>query len=139
MEHARVRTCGPCTACCDYFPIKAIGKVALKTCEYLSDPKKDCNNCTIHGDHPTVCKEYACMWVAGYGEEEDRPDQCGMIIDSMTPVKNALRGVPIRAGAQDEEAGIKAVNNISKQSNKPVMVCKFPETKMLRIVGRGHG
>ncbi len=134
-----MRGCEGCTACCHYFAIKALGKAPLVACEHLADPIQGCNNCTIHGEHPKVCREYACMWSAGFGAPEDRPDLCGVMVDSATPVANALRALPVRAGAQDSEAGRLAVERISAETQTPVMVCEYPESRLQRVVGRGHG
>ena len=131
------RQCGDCTACCEYFPIKELGKAATVPCEKLANPKGSCNNCTIYNDRPKVCKEYACMWVAGYGAEEDRPDRCGILIDSMLPFPGALRGVPLARGNQDKPGAVSAIKRISKEADRPVMVCSYRETKLLRVVGRG--
>jgi Fe-S-cluster containining protein len=138
------RDCGTCTACCTYFAINDIGKKALSPCPHLSEnadgfTSSACNNCTIHGEHPKVCKEYACMWVAGYGHDCDRPDASGVMVDSATPVENALRALPLWEGAHDAPEGRAAVKRISRSSKTPVMVCKFPEARLLRVVGRGQG
>jgi len=104
-------------------------------CQHLLG--NSCQNCGIYATRPPVCRDYACMWLAGHGSEDDRPDRCGVMVDSMTPVSNALRGVPLRAGAQDTVRGQLAVERISRSDGRPVMVCEYPETRLLRVVGRG--
>ena len=137
------RNCGTCVACCVYFKIADLGKPALTPCSKLAAGCTDCgtapadNNCTIYEDRPEVCKGYSCMWLYGYGEDEDRPDKSGMILDNATPVANVLRGLPMQEGADNTERGNLAINRISRDRNQPVMVCGWPETRIIRVVGRG--
>jgi hypothetical protein len=118
-------------------PIKVLDKPPLTPCQNLVDPLKDCKNCTIYEDRPEPCQTYACLWIAGHGNEEDRPDLCDVLIDSMMSADNAFRGVPLSKGAQDTKRGLAAVNRFSKSLDAPILVCEFGETKLLRVVGRG--
>lgn len=137
------RECGSCTACCTYFSIKVLDKAPLVPCPALVDGCTNCwtgpteKNCTRYEDRPDVCGDYNCMWIYGNGEEEDRPDKSGMLLDNATPVANVLRALPVRKGADQTPEGIRAINNISRDRDQPVMVSGWPETRILRVVGRG--
>ncbi len=100
----------------------------------------DHNNCTIVDSRPSVCKGYKCAWLLGYGQDKDRPDRSGVIVDDVSqqgPIGNALIAKPLWFGADEEQAGGTAIKNISRDSNKPLLVLQFSEFKLLRIVGRG--
>lgn len=77
------------------------------------------------------------MWLYGNGEENDRPDKSGVMVDNAIPVHGALRAIPVRKGAADSAEGMAAITNISRDRDQPVLVCAFPETRLVRIVGRG--
>ena len=131
------RSCGACTVCCTYFAIPALNKPALTPCSNLKD--KICNdgmNCTIYADRPSACS-YNCMWIYGYGAEEDRPDISGVVIDNAIPIDNALRAIPLSDGAQDTPKGRLAVDRISRDRKQPILVCSYPERYPMRFVGRG--
>lgn len=137
------RECGSCTVCCTYLPISILNKKQLTPCKYLAKPVSNgytgpCKlNCSIYEERPEVCKGYSCMWLYGYGNEEDRPDKCGILIDNLLPIANCIQCKPIRKGAADTPEGRAAINRISKQRNQPALVAGFPETHMVRVVGRG--
>jgi Fe-S-cluster containining protein len=40
-----------------------------------------CNGCSIYATRPEACKKYACVWLNGKGEDADRPDILGVIMD----------------------------------------------------------
>lgn len=132
---AEGRECGTCQACCTYLPVSAIGKPALTPCPNLGEC--DGGNCTIYDTRPEACSGYSCMWLYGYGAEEDRPDRCGVLIDNLLPIANAIQAKPIRAGAGSSDAGNAAIYRMSRQRNQPALVAEFPETRMVRVVGRG--
>ena len=77
------------------------------------------------------------MWLYGNGETEDRPDKSGVMVDNAIPVVGALRAIPVREGAANTPEGSRAITNISRDRDQPVLVCAFPETRLVRIVGRG--
>ena len=84
-----------------------------------------------------MCEDYKCAWLLGYGNEDDRPDKSGMLVDTVQNIENCWEAKPIWAGAQDRPNGYAAVERISRDSNRPVAVASFPERHMVRIVGRG--
>ena len=136
------RTCGDCTVCCAYLRINhaQLKKPGLTPCPRLRDSSGDGYNgggCSIYGEYPSTCRDYRCSWLLGEGAEEDRPDLCGVLIDTVLPIDNCLQAKPIRKGAGDSELGDAAIHRMSRSSGKPVLVARFPETQMVRVVGRG--
>jgi Fe-S-cluster containining protein len=141
-----IRSCGDCIACCVYLKIPALDKPGLAHCQHLNlaEPEEEgklqlsagCDNCSIYEDRPEVCKSYSCMWLAGYGDESDRPDKSFMLIDTIHRIENAVECKPLFEGAEDTAAGRQAVRRISRSSNKVALVTSFYETKLKRVVGR---
>jgi hypothetical protein len=141
-----MRTCGDCTVCCTYLRINQpqLVKRGLTPCPHLDVKSEDgfCGqsvegNCNIYQGRPPVCRDYSCVWLAGYGEEEDRPDRCGVLIDTVLPIKNSIQAKPIRPNAGDSLEGDRAIHRMSRDTGKPALVARFPETQMVRVVGRG--
>lgn len=144
------RSCGDCVACCTYLRVSELEKPGLTACPHATMPEqpngklvyigasKD-GNCRLHGTprKPSPCRDYACLWLAGYGEEEDRPDRCGVLIDTLKPIPNSIQCKPLWEGAQDSPAGVRAIERMSRERNQPALVAGFPETQMVRVVGRG--
>lgn len=94
-------------------------------------------NCGIYDDRPPACRSYSCMWLDGHGAGDDRPDKSGMLCDNVKKIDGCFQAKPIWGGAQDSEAGRLAVERISRSSGLPALVAGFPETHMVRCVGRG--
>lgn len=69
------RLCGECVACCRAVAVTALQKRAGTTCTHCS------NGCTVYDTRPAECAEYVCLWLEGFGEDENRPDKLGAIID----------------------------------------------------------
>lgn len=71
------RTCGPCRACCLPWAVPEVGKLDATWCP-KSTPH---NGCSIYSTRPLACKKFACIWLNGKGEESDRPDILGVMMD----------------------------------------------------------
>lgn len=149
MNDSLERTCGDCIVCCTYLKVTAIDKPRLTHCPnaMLAEEEREntlfytglseCGNCAIYRDRPKVCSGYKCLWLQGFGIAADRPDRSGMLMDNIQGIDGAFQAKPIWAGAQDEPKAIEAVARFSRQSNKPALVAEFPETRCVRVVGRG--
>jgi len=142
------RTCGDCIACCSYMIIKEINKLGLTPCQHAElisnltaklafTGKSKCGNCKIYEFRPKSCKGYECAWLWGYGKEEDRPDRCGMIIDTTLNIPNLVEAKALREGAEDTKEGRLAVERISRDINRPVAVSPYGYLKTIRVIGRG--
>jgi hypothetical protein len=70
----------------------------------------DAPGCSIHAERPRICRAYACLWLSGGLDEEDRPDRLGAVLDLVGEPHGArLRvheGVP---GACERSARLQAI------------------------------
>jgi len=138
FEPVKGRNCGSCTVCCTYFSIEALKKPPLVPCSKLKDEICDDGlNCTDYANRPKPACGYTCMWIRGYGAEEDRPDLVGVVLDDVLPIENALRAIPTSEGAQDTHEARLAVERVSRERNQTVLVCSYPERYPMRLIGRG--
>jgi len=71
------RACGSCRGCCLPWAVPEVGKLDATWCPE-STP---CNGCRIYSTRPVACKKFACAWLNGKGEESDRPDILGVMMD----------------------------------------------------------
>ncbi len=56
------------------------------------------SGCAAYETRPDDCRIYACAWLSGWGEEDDRPDKLGIVFDDDLRWREQLRIVPfIRA------------------------------------------
>lgn len=69
-----MRNCDGCTLCCKLPRIPAISKPSNQWCAYCR------NGCSIHDHKPQVCREFNCWWLAGAGDEQERPDRAHFYI-----------------------------------------------------------
>lgn len=91
-----VRECGGCTACCTALAIIEIEKDERAPCPY------NCGSgCDVYGDRPIACRDYACFWLLGWGNEQsDRPDRLGIIFDQGMGLKeSSIVAREIKSGA----------------------------------------
>lgn len=71
-----VRSCDECTACCTVIEIKSMKSPQYQDCVALCE-----SGCKIYDQRPGECRQYRCMWLMGWGDEDQRPDICGYIMD----------------------------------------------------------
>lgn len=97
-------------------------------------------NCIIYDEKPECCSNYRCAWLNGYGDVNDRPDKCGILFDTISTsgtIENTIIAKPLWFSSDEEEKGIRAIENISRTMGIPVLVVQFSEFKLLRVVGKG--
>lgn len=73
-----VRSCGQCTVCCTELEIKEgldIDGPIGTSCRELSS-----RGCGVYSKRPGICKSWECLWLAGWGTEDDRPDRRGALV-----------------------------------------------------------
>jgi hypothetical protein len=148
-----MRTCGDCIACCTYFKIEALEKNIMVHCPhaklpgpvkpnmaYLSGASVE-GNCRIYFEttKPDICNDYVCLWLRGYGGEEDRPDRSRMLFDTVRRVENAIEAKALEPGREDTEAGRALTEKMSKETGKPAVVIGFYTRGIRRIVGQPVG
>jgi hypothetical protein len=155
-----LRTCGDCIVCCVYFPIddEKLTKKAMCHCPHLilkgpipkgreNGDREDnqvlytgasCDGgCGIHDqDRASICSEYRCLWLEGYGDEEDRPDRSLMIFDRGPGTKNSIVARPASNGREEEPAGRALIEKMSRLLDVPVIVIGFYHRVPQEIVGR---
>lgn len=85
--------CGDCAVCCTWLGIDALKKWTGQACKHLDgrDPSK---RCTIYKDRPKACVEYHCLWRAGWGPDNMRPDRSGIIITAY-PRADGREGIAV--------------------------------------------
>lgn len=109
------RFCGDCSACCTVLGVRD-----------LEPPKPDyvaCSDCLPDGGcaryatRPPTCKGYVCGWLHGWGEEGDRPDKLGLILEPWhRPPDGGGAGIIVREvwpGAAESPAGRKLLEPVS--------------------------
>jgi hypothetical protein len=147
MLEGALRTCGDCVACCVYLRIEEpeLKKEGMRHCPHvMSDEpeipgKRVCytgKGCRIYESRPKTCAGFQCEWLKGHGEEADRPDRCGILIDRSKGIENAIECKPLWSKAYDEPAGRDAIERISKSTGEPALVISFYETHLVKVVGR---
>ena len=72
-----MRSCGPCSACCEVLEVRALDLPAWTRCP---DQCAD-GGCGIYEDRPESCRPYRCSWLMGEMQEDERPDLVGVIVD----------------------------------------------------------
>lgn len=72
------RSCGGCTACCRPFRIEALKKPANQWCQHC----KVGTGCKVYETRPMACRGFACLWLYGFGDREDRPDLVEVVWDT---------------------------------------------------------
>ena len=74
------RSCGECTLCCTLLRVDVLRKLGGTPCVQLRRAP-DPPGCGIHAERPAVCRAYACLWLSGGLDDEDRPDRLGAALD----------------------------------------------------------
>lgn len=72
-----LRVCGGCTACCKSMPIRELNKSIGVWCRHCDVGV----GCRAYADRPSSCRDFRCQWLMGVGEDIDRPDRVGIILD----------------------------------------------------------
>ncbi len=128
------RSCGECRECCTAMAVGEIGKSWYERCARLSE-----SGCDIYGSHPASCKTYRCLWLDGWGGEDDRPDRLGVIAGyGLAPLEGkrlpAVVLVPTKAGVEikDHEGWVwdniirDAGRGVGHPSAPPVVIAQYP-------------
>jgi hypothetical protein len=117
-----VRPCDGCTSCCYLLPVEELNKPLRQMCKYAN------KGCTIwapkelESEYPDECRKYRCAWILGLGEEEDRPDLSGVLVDIRKgPCGLGLYAIEVVPGTPEKRESIKlALERIGKDAGLPV-------------------
>ncbi|KKS65766.1 MAG: hypothetical protein UV34_C0009G0037 [Parcubacteria group bacterium GW2011_GWB1_42_6] len=120
MNIALQRVCGGCTACCKTHAVYEIEKPVGKWCPHC-EPSRECR---IYADRPKGCRGFRCEWLKGFGEEDDRPDKSGLVLDyiSFRPLIPRLFQIWESRGGALREAGVKELIDLSLRNCIPVVL-----------------
>lgn len=81
------RTCGSCYACCIWLGVEELRKYTGQPCKHLCGTQDPTKRCSIYSQRPTACSGYECMWRSGWGPDNLRPSECGILI---TPYQSEM-------------------------------------------------
>jgi len=84
-QNLATRHCGECTACCTVLTVAELDKPGGEPCPHAVQ------GCSIYDRRPKACRDYQCLWRAGIGSLEQRPDRIGIVF---TPVDPGMPGHP---------------------------------------------
>ncbi len=79
------RACGECTACCTVYYIDGLWPESPRwePCPHARVDQG--GGCGIYPRRPHSCRSFRCMWLDGWGEDADRPDRLGLVLDFDPP------------------------------------------------------
>ncbi len=71
------RECGSCSLCCKVLDVPAVYKPAGQWCKHFAAG----TGCEIHQLRPKACREFACLWLKGYGlTDEWKPETAKFVM-----------------------------------------------------------
>jgi len=86
------RTCGDCRECCTVLGIAELKKPPGARCQHLSRALTGAG-CSRYPTRPKACQEYLCVWRAGSGDDDTRPDKVGVMLTHADNTSEACRGI----------------------------------------------
>ncbi|HVU80202.1 MAG TPA: hypothetical protein VHD37_02450 [Candidatus Paceibacterota bacterium] len=75
MAQPSARACGGCIACCFTHEVIEKRKPPQTACQECT-----ADGCRLYGIHPKSCRDFQCLWLMGYGADDDRPDKVGYVL-----------------------------------------------------------
>lgn len=135
MESPVTRTCGSCRVCCivpELFLKDGTGedKPNYVPCHHLAKV-----GCSIYKDRPKGCRDYTCLWLAGFGRYQDRPDKSRVLAESIV-LDEGVVGVQLIETCSDgfKQYGKKFIKNMVKLiSHDPVYQVKYKSKTMVLL------
>lgn len=71
-----MKSCGPCTLCCEVLQVPALAKPAGRLCAHVCE-----SGCGIYERRPDVCRDFVCGWLQWDTLDETwRPSTAGFLI-----------------------------------------------------------
>jgi hypothetical protein len=137
------RACDGCTACCYIIDVPELGK------PYRTHCKHECEaGCALWQwrpgtpkGQPVVCANYQCIWSAGFGEEEDRPDKSRILVDLRIdgPHGLGMYAHGVEEGDDERPEARRAMENIATETGLPVYLSDKYLNTIEVIRGRSSG
>lgn len=118
------RACGSCAVCCVAVGIAVLDKPARVPCRNL-DPIG--HGCTKHGTsgQPAVCAAFSCAWLGGFGHQDDRPNDVGVMITVQDiPDGRFALALEFKPGAA-LGAGRRMIADVATATRLPVIVSDY--------------
>ena len=105
-RRAASRSCGTCSHCCTVLRVDELAKPAGIDCVHQRGER----GCGIHASRPEICRRYACLWLQGGLEDDERPDATGGIVDLEAVGPDVRLGIrEIERGAFDRSPALQAI------------------------------
>ena len=121
-----MRQCGECSVCCTVGAVPELKKPAHTPCSYIKTSK--CGSCSIHDkpELPSVCSQYKCSWLRGYGTDEDRPDKIDvMFSDNFVEGQRYFTAIETSPKAIFKPKAKHVWKDIARKTNIPIIVVKY--------------
>ena len=84
-------------------------KLGGTPCVHLRRPPA-APGCGVYTERPRICRAYACLWLSGGLDEEDRPDRLGAVLDLVSEAYGArLRVHEAVPGAYERSPRLQAI------------------------------
>lgn len=120
------RQCGGCGACCFVLDVPTVTRFRTQ-CRHFVEGE----GCGIWGGpggpggQPRICAVWRCAWAMGFGEETDRPDKSGILVEfsprtSITLEPSAFYAIGVREGSERARKARAAMFHISHDTGFPV-------------------
>jgi len=134
------RDCRDCQQCCIIYEIEGIKKKARENCPFLNPGV----GCTDYGHRPVDCKKFECTWKKGFGNDEDNPKICGVLIMNRQSnlMHNGSRMTYIASEIYEDafksENGLAAMARVSEETNSTIIMMDYDNQKIISLC-KGDG
>ena len=121
-----MRECGECAECCYIGYVPELDKKEHTICPFMK--KTTCGSCSIFDkpNLPATCKNYRCGWLNGYGDDQDRPNNSGvMISDNIIEDQRYFTAIETKKDALKQESGLRVALDVSRSTGVPILVVLF--------------
>ena len=126
-----MRRCGGCRACCSTNGIVELDKPPRRKC-----PHECSKGCAIYAERPQSCRDYACLWLLGHGEDWERPDKIGVLVEEREgqPLGVQYFAKETRARKAKSARGKRYLVQLSKATGRPVFVLDRSHQAAIAVV-----
>jgi hypothetical protein len=107
------RKCGGCKACCTINGIEELDKPIRTHC-----PNECEVGCTVYPNHPPSCQTFKCVWIRGFGSDNERPDKLGLFVEERAGPPDGRQMVvkEIQRGAVTSSKGWDYISRLKRAS-----------------------